>query len=410
MKAYFEANTKETTPQWERRISSELDMRERQTAAYLMANLEGERWSGNVGLRYVRTRVNANIPMPIGVGICQRSAPGQPPIPCPGFPDAITDVGEAVSYFDDQTNPATKFNPLAGIIYYKLKSDRTFNNVLPSLNLRYDLNKDMLARFGASKTIGRQNYNLYGAGYGSPTCSDNGCTVTGPNPNLKPMTAKNLDASWSWFFAKRSLVAVDVFYSKIDGYAKTGVGTDSIQLVDPKDSQVKTFQVQTSSQQGARIAGLEISYEQPFGNTGFGFTSNVSRAKTKVDDGRPMVGASEWAGNLGGYFENDRLSARLVANYRSEYVNTSTAPAANANSQGLSNINGILMPSAPTMAAPVTTLAFNASYNLTPNLVLTFDATNLTNVRRAQYRYSEEEQQKLDVSGRQYYLNLKYKF
>ena len=410
MKAYFEANTKVTTDQWERRISSELDMRERQTAAYVMANLEGERWSGNVGVRYVRTRVNANIPMPIGIGVCQRSAPGQPPIPCPGFPNAITDVGESQPYYDDQTSKDTKFNPLAGLIYYKLASDRTFTNVLPSLNIRYELNKDMLARFGASKTLGRQNYNLYGAGYGTPTCSDNGCTVTGPNPNLKPMTATNLDASWSWFFAKRSLVAVDVFYSKIDGYAKTGVGTDSIALVDPKDSQIKTFQVQTSSQQGARIAGLEISYEQPLWNTGFGFTSNVSRAKTKVDDGRPMVGASEWAANLGGYFENDRLSARLVANYRSEYVNTSTAPAANANSQGLSNINGILMPSAPTMAAPVTTLAFNASYTITPNLVLTFDATNLTNVRRAQYRYSEEEQQKLDVSGRQYYLNLKYKF
>jgi len=385
-------------------------MRERQTAAYLMANLEGQGWSGNAGLRFVRTRVNAHIPMPIGAGICQRSAPGQAPIPCPGFPNAITDVGEAVSYFDNQTDPKLKFNPLSGLIYYKLDSDRTFNNVLPSLNLRYELSKDMLARFGASKTLGRQNYNLYSAGYGTPTCADAGCTVTGPNPNLEPLTANNLDASWSWYFAKRSLVAVDVFYSKIHGYPKTGVGTDSIQLVDPKDSQVKTFQVQTSSQQGARIAGIEISYEQPFGNTGFGFTSNVSRAKTKVDDGRPMVGASEWAGNLGGYFENDWLSARLVANYRSEYVNTSTAPAANANSQGLSNINGVLMPPAPTMAAPVTTLAFNASYTITPNLVLTFDATNLTNVRRAQYRYSEQEQQKLDVIGRQYYLNLKYKF
>jgi iron complex outermembrane receptor protein len=410
MKAYFAANTKVTTDQWERRISSELDMRERQTAAYVMANLEGERWSGNVGLRYVRTRVNANIPLPLPAGTCLRAAPGQPPIPCPGFPGAITDVGEAVSYYDNQTDPKTAFDPKAGLIYYKLASDRTFHNVLPSLNIRYELSKDMIARFGASETIGRQNYNLYGAGYGTPGCVDAGCTVTGPNPNLKPMTAKNLDASWSWYFAKRSLVAVDVFYSKIDGYAKTGVGTESIDLVDPKDNQVKTFKVTTSSQQGARIAGIELSYEQPLWNTGFGFTSNVSRAKTKVDDGRPMVGASEWAGNLGGYFENDKLSARLVANYRSEYVNTSTAPAANANSQGLSTINGILMPSAPTMAAPVTTLAFNASYNFTPNLVVTFDATNLTNVRRAQYRYSEEEQQKVDVSGRQYYLNLKYKF
>jgi iron complex outermembrane receptor protein len=279
MKAYFAANTKATTGQWERRISSELDMRERQTAAYVMANLEGERWSGNAGLRFVRTRVNAHIPMPIPPGTCKRAAPGQPPIPCPQFPGAITDVGEAVSCFDDQTNPKTRFDPSAGLLYYKLDSDRSFNNLLPSLNIRYELSTDMLARFGASKTIGRQNYNLNGAGYGTPGCNDNGCTVTGPNPNLKPMTAKNLDASWSWFFAKRSLVAVDVFYSKIDCYPKTGVGSDTIELLDPKDTQVKTFKVQTSSQQGARIAGLEISYEQPFGSTGFGFTSNVRRAQ-----------------------------------------------------------------------------------------------------------------------------------
>jgi iron complex outermembrane receptor protein len=101
---------------------------------------------------------------------------------------------------------------------------------------------------------------------------------------------------------------------------------------------------------------------------------------------------------------------RLVANYRSEYVNSSTAPSPTANSQGLSTVQGILMPTAPTMASPVTTLAFNASYNLTPDLSLSFIATNLTNVRRAYYRYSEEEQSKLDVSGRQYYLNLRYKF
>jgi iron complex outermembrane receptor protein len=59
---------------------------------------------------------------------------------------------------------------------------------------------------------------------------------------------------------------------------------------------------------------------------------------------------------------------------------------------------------APTMAAPVTTLAFNASYNISPNLIVSFDATNLTKVKRAYYRYSEEEQQKLDVSGRQLIL------
>jgi iron complex outermembrane receptor protein len=409
LKNYFATNTKETTDQYERRIFSELHMRERQAAAYVMANLEGEKWSGNLGLRFVQTHVNADIPTPIPAGACVRSAPGQPAVACAAYPGAITDAGDLQQYYDDQV--AFPFNNKAGNTYYFAKTDKKFNNWLPSLNLRYELSKDMIARFGASRTIGRQNYNILGAGLGTPTCDASGCHVTGPNPDLKPLTADNLDAAWSWYFARRSMVGVDVFYSKIDGYVKTGTtGGATIDLYDSASNGPKTYAVNTSSQQGAHIAGIEVAYEQPFGSTGFGFTTNVSRAKTKVDDGRPMVGASEWAGNLGGYFENDVFSARLVANYRSEYVNSSTAPAPTANSQGLYVVNGVTMPTAPTMASPVTTLAFNASVNLAKNLVMTFDATNLTNVKRAYYRYSEEEQQKLDVIGRQFYLSLKYKF
>ncbi|HWJ96111.1 MAG TPA: TonB-dependent receptor, partial [Telluria sp.] len=406
LKAYFQANTKATTPEYERRIASELHMRERQTAAYLMANLEGDKWSGNVGLRAVRTRVNADIPTPLPAGYCQRTEPGKPAVTCEKFPEAITTAGDLQPYYDN-----VPFNPSTGNIYYFKKTDKTFTNWLPSLNIRYELDKDMIARFGASQTISRQNYNILGAGFGTPTCDAQGCRVTGPNPGMSPMLAKNVDASWAWYFARRSMVSVDVFYSKIKGYPKTGTsGGATIDLWDSQSSSIKTYAVNTSEQQGARIAGIELAYEQPFGETGFGFTSNVSRAKTKVDDGRPMVGASEYSGNLGGYYENDKVSARLVWNYRSEYVNSSTAPAPTANSQGMYSVNGVLMPVAPTMAAPVKTLAFNVSYNLAPNLVLAFDATNLTNVKRAYYRYSEEEQQKLDVIGRQFYLNLKYKF
>lgn len=410
LKAYFAANTKETSDQFERRIGTELHVRERQSAIYAQANYEHDKWSGNFGLRFVQTRVNADVPTPIPPGKCERAAPGQPAIPCAEYPGAISTTGETLSYYDSQTGEE-KFNPLAGNMYYITKTDRRFNNWLPSLNVRYEVTKDMLVRFGASRTIGRQNYNIVGAGFGTPGCDAQGCRVTGPNPDLKPLTADNLDLSWAWYFANRSLVAVNAFYSRIDGYAKTGTsGGTTIDLWDSASQSLKTYAVNTSSQQGARIKGIELSYEQPFGKTDFGFTSNLSRAKTKVDDGRPMVGASEWAANLGFYYENNTVSTRLVANYRSEYVSGSTAPAPTANSQGLSTVAGILMPTAPTMAAPVTTLAFNASYNFTSNLTLTFDATNLTNVRRAYYRYSDQEQSKLDAIGRQYYLNLKYKF
>ncbi|MDL2357993.1 MAG: TonB-dependent receptor [Pseudomonadota bacterium] len=406
VKAHIAANLKPTTPEFERRVAAEIDLRERQSAFYLMQNLEGQNWSGNLGLRYVRTQVNANLVTPVPSGACPKIEPGKPVTPCAAYPGAINTAGDGSSYLD-----GVPFNSLGGTVYYKTPTERTFNNLLPSLNLRYEIRQDMIGRFGASRTIGRQNYNVLGAAFGVPGCNANGCSVTGPNPDLHPMTSNNIDMAWAWYFAPRSLVSVDLFHSKIDGYVKTGANPQgsTVDLVDPKDNIVKTFFINTSSQQGARISGIEVAYEQPIG-AGFGFQSNVSRAKTKVDDGRPMVGASEWAANLGGYFENDVMSARLVYNYRGKYVNSSTAPAPTANSQGQSVINGVAMPTAPTIAAGISTLAFSFGYNLTNSLKLTFDATNLLNQARAQYRYSEEEQQKLDSSGRQYYVNLKYKF
>ena len=405
LKAYIASNYKGTTAEFERRVASEIEMRERQSAAYVMANLEYDKWSGNVGLRFVRTEVDAAIATPIPAGACQRTEPGKPATTCAAYPTAITTAGDGATYFD-----GVPFDPAKGILYYKTPTNRSFNNLLPSLNLRYEIDPTMVARFGASRTIGRQNYNVLGSGFGTPTCTASGCTVTGPNPDLRPLTSDNVDVAWAWYFKPRAMFSVDLFHSKIDGYVKTGTtGQTTVDLVDPRDSIVKPFFVNSSSQQGAKISGIEVSYETPLWGS-FGMTSNVSRAKTRVDDGRPMVGASEWAANLGGYFENDLMSARLVYNYRGKYVNSSTAPSPTANSQGLSVINGVAMPTAPTYAAGVSTLAFSLNYNLAKNLTLAFDATNLLNSVRAQYRYSEEEPQKIDVSGRQYYLNLKYKF
>ena len=406
MKTYIASLLKETTPAFERRVNTEIDMRERQSAAYLMANLEGDNWQADLGFRYVSTRINAAIPTPIPAGFCKRIEPGKPVVPCAAYPTAIVDAGDATSFFDGAT-----FNPNSGILYYKTQTDRTYGNVLPSGNLKYEFTKELIGRVGASRTIGRQNYNVLGTGFGTPTCTASGCQVTGPNPDLRPMIADNVDIGLSWYFKPRSMVALNVYHTTIDGYVKTGSnpGGVMVDLLDPRDQTVKSFSVNTASQQGAKISGIELSYEQPIGG-GFGFQSNISRAKTKVEDGRPMVGASDWAGNLGGYFENDKMSARLVYNYRGKYVSSSTAPAPTANSQGLSTINGVLMPTAPTIAAGVSTLAFSLNYNIMKNLQASFNATNLLNTKRAQYRYSEEEQQKLDVSGRLFYLNLKYKF
>ena len=406
LKNYIGSQFKNVSTEFDRRVAGEIDIRERQTAAYLMQNMEGDKWSGNIGLRFVQTQINAEIATPVSTARCPKIAPGQPATPCAAVPGAINTAGDGSTFYD-----GVAFNPLGGVVYYKTPTDRKFNDLLPSLNLRYELMPKLIGRFAMSKTIGRQNYNVLGSGFSGAVCSVAGCTVNGPNPDLKPLYAKNIDASLAWYFAPRSVVSVDVFSSKIDGYVKTGLNKQNatVDLVDSTDNTVKTYFINTSSQQGAKISGVELNYEQPIG-AGFGFQTNVSRAKTKVDDGRPLVGASEISGNIGGYFENDAFSARLVYNYRGKYVSSSTAPAPTANSQANSVINGVIQPVALLWAAPVSNLAFSMNYNINKELRISFDATNLTNPTRAQYRYSEEEQQKLDVSGRQYYVTVRYQF
>jgi iron complex outermembrane recepter protein len=396
---------KPTSAEYERQVAGEIDVRERQSAAYLMQNFEGEKWSGNFGVRFVRTQTNAEIATPIPAGVCQRIEPGKPVVPCAAVPNAIVTAGYILFY------DGTAFNPNNGVIYYKTPTERIFNDALPSLNLRAELQPNVIARLGLSKTIGRQNYNVLGAGFTSPTCNAQGCTVSGPNPNLKPLYSKNLDLSLAWYFDRRSVAAINLFKSKIDGYVKTGSFRDSqsILLLDPADNVVRSYFINSSSQQGARIQGLELQFERPIG-AGFGIQLNLSRAKTKVDDGRPMVGASDKAANAGLYFENEKFSARLVYNYRGEYVASTTAPAPTANSQATATINGVVQPTASFWAAPVSNVAFSMNYRVTENFRLSLDATNLLNPARAQYRYSEDEQQKLDVSGRQYYFTMRYQF
>jgi len=408
LQSFMATQFKTTTPEFERRVASEIEMREKQSAVYLMQNFDSDKLglSGNVGLRVVRTTVDAQIATPIAATICPKTEPGTTAVPCAAFPTAITTAGDGSSFFD-----GVAFNPRAGTVYYKVPTHKVFDHLLPSLNARYEFTNQLIGRLGLSRTIGRQNYNVYGSGFSGQSCTASGCTVNGPNPNLEPQTANNADLSLAWYFARRSIATVNLFSSYIHGYPKTGATKQgvTVDLVDPQDNQVKTYSINTSSQQKARIHGIEIGYEQPIG-AGFGIQTNFSRADTKVEDGRPMVGASKYAANIGGYFENDTFSARLVYNYRGEYVSSSTAPAPTANSQGMSTINGVLMPAAPLMAAPVSNVAFSMNYNVTDALQISFNATNLLNPARASYRYSEDEQQKLDVSGRQYYLEARYKF
>jgi iron complex outermembrane receptor protein len=106
---------------------------------------------------------------------------------------------------------------------FAVTGEHSYNRFLPSLNLSYIMNDDMIVRFAASKTIARpqidslrpgfrlaefQEFSFQAPGSNQPRP---GNTITLFNTNLDPLESWNLDLSFEWYFKPGSLLSVGLF-------------------------------------------------------------------------------------------------------------------------------------------------------------------------------------------------------
>lgn len=88
----------------------------------------------------------------------------------------------------------------------------SYNNILPSLNLKYELNEKNFIRFAGSKTITLPEFKeLAPFEYVSPTGR-----VTKGNPDLKESTNYNIDLKWELYPSSKELFSVSSFYKRIE--------------------------------------------------------------------------------------------------------------------------------------------------------------------------------------------------
>ena len=95
-----------------------------------------------------------------------------------------------------------------------------YDDVLPSLNLVYDLSESLLVRFGAAKVMTRPNLGQITPG-AAVSVSGNNRTVTVGNPTLDPFRAKSYDLGVEWYFAPESLLSLALFYKDVDSFVQT---------------------------------------------------------------------------------------------------------------------------------------------------------------------------------------------
>jgi len=356
------------------------ELKEKDTAAYVQADFKGEAWSANVGLRYVRTTEDTVTWVPLA---CSASIPPSAN-PCPANTPGLV-VGSL-------------FGAYAGV-----PVDKTYNDVLPSANLKLDLTKDLVGRLAVAQTMTRADYSALASSTSlTPPANYPGTgSGTGSNPLLKPIRSTNYDAGLEWYFAPRSLLGATLFYMDLRNYI--GYGTETLSYptsgsaaagFPPGIVQVPYLLTVPINTQG-RAQGVEFTYQQAFGQFGIDANYTFTDAKQSSDvppggDNR-LVGASKNTYNISGYYENAHFSARVSYNYRSAFYS------------GLDRSTAFSQDSIGTLAA---SLAWLVNENLSVNL----DGQNLNDPTLKYYALNTTQPRAFYKNGRQYYLSVRAKF
>ena len=325
---------------------AELDVREKDSAAYLMANLAGNKWRGNVGVRVVRTQQTTVTNVPGG------------------------------------ENPIGQENIFG--TYTPTIVKHSYTDVLPSANIKFDLSKELVARAAVAKTMARADYSAL---VGAVNLNDQLLTGTGGNPDLKPIRSTNYDATLEWYFAPKAMLSVGAFYMDMKSYVT--FGTAPVSYYNNTFKKFNTYVIQSPTNIGAKNKGVELSYQQGLWG-GFGVVGNYTYTNGKADDGAAVVGSSRGTYNLEGYYEDERLSARLAYTYRSSFL-------------------AGLFSSSPQYVHGVGNLAASLNYKINERYSLTFDVLNLNNPVLKYYGANQDQPTALYANGRQYYFGLRAK-
>ena len=303
------------------------DYRERSVAAYGVVDLDttlaGRTLTGNVGLRLVMTDIDR-------------------------------------SYID-----------LAGARQDVRSSD---TDVLPSVNLRWELQRDLVTRVALSRVITRPNFDQL-----TPSLSLNVNDRTGfrGNPELDKLSANQLDVTLEHYLSASDHLYAALFLKRVQGFIQTSSSTLDVGGVS------YTLSTPSNGDDG-RIRGLEVGYQAFFQRLpGVGIQANATFIDSSAPSpitGRtaPLEGLSERSANVVLIYDHPvGFAARLAYNWRSDF---------NAGAR-------LTYPSndGQTAYTPVTAKGYGVvdaylSYAFKPGLRLALEGNNLTRtVRKTSY-------------------------
>lgn len=299
--------------------------------------------------------------------------------------------------------------------------ERNYSGVLPTLNVVYEINDNLLWRFGASKNVTRPSLSAIAisASVSQSTLSgDDVGAISQGNPGLEPFESVNFDTSLEYYFEEVGLLSAAIFQKDIDNfivsetvqYQYSDLGLPNV-LLPPGGTPDTIFNVsQPQNADSSTIKGAEIAFQrdfdflpEPFNNLGMianytwvdGETLYRNVQGSGEDQLKSFQGLSDSSYNLTFYYETETWGARIAAAYRSDYISVVEGGLGDEDERGFH---------------ATTYMDFSAFYQVTEKLKVNFEGINLTDEREEQYSDSNDRAYNTTNAGRTFMVGLTYKF
>lgn len=257
---------------------------------------------------------------------------------------------------------------------FPIESRKNYHDFFPSLQARYEIAPDFLARATYSSTIARPGFNQ-----SNPSLSvdlGSGIVTTG-NPALKPATANSFDLTIERYLGEGGILSAGVFDKEISNYIVPTQLTTTVNIGPCAGcfagQLLRVFAYQNVSSSFAR--GLELNWRQHFrelpgllGGLGAGanYTYVLSQAQVRPNENLPLPSASKHTANASIFYDDHGLNITLGLYYVSK------------------DLFGIgTDPTSDIYNAARLSADFGASYQVTDNWQTYFDAKNLLNTPHA---------------------------
>ncbi|WP_111977130.1 TonB-dependent receptor [Algibacillus agarilyticus] len=388
------------------------ELEEKTSTLYFQANFEGEiglPFTGNVGLRYIKTDFDILQSNVLSV-----------------VPSTPEEIGTTVEFngVDYQIPGNLGLQPPAESTQLV---NNSYNDLLPALNIAFELSDEQKLRFAANKTLTTHDSDNLAGGLSvtrilacdvkDANNADVFCAVEGTkkgNPELKPWRSTNIDVSYEWYFSDTGLLNVGLFYMDIESFTTSSTTMESIAdsdgVVRGYDASISDFRASgltpiksIGNGEGGSIKGFELGLQTELdviGLDGFGIATNMTYSPStsgQVDyygEDTPLSDNSEFQSNFALWYEKDGIQARIAHNYRSEKF------------RGIRTIGAYDLAK---YQAPTNYIDASVNYDVTENVTLSLQGTNLTEESQDQYYQWEDMIEKRFYNERRVTLGVQVK-